>query len=348
MKSKFPIKNLSWLTYWMSFTSGFFVFAFLFLFAKPGDFPRAIIYSITAFILMASTGFANIGVLLLLERKLARHSFAFVLLRFIFSYLFNFCIFIIGLVFFTYYDNWLMSLVHLDSPYILIIVVILYSTLCLTQQNSVILQDQKAHSDLENSILKTANMEAANQLLRQQIHPHFLFNALNTLKSLYRRNPKTAEEYLIRLSDFLRASISDNNARLTRLKDEIKLCLDYLEMQKIRFGQALVFSVTISDDKLENGYVPSFSLQPLLENAIKHNEITEESPLYISISQEGEWVRVKNNLQLKVTSEASTGSGLSNLAERYRILSNDELIIIDDGKYFSVSIKILGNENNNN
>ena len=197
---------------------------------------------------------------------------------------------------------------------------------------------------MENSRLKAANAEAANQLLRQQIHPHFFFNALNILKSLYKLDPIAAEEYLVCLSNFLRISISSNNIKIIPLKDELKLCEDYLGMQKIRFEDALVCSVSITNEALENGFVPSFSIQPLLENAIKHNELTQASPLHISIKQEGDRIRVSNNLKTKTTTEVSTGSGLANLSERYRILSNDELIIEADETSFSVSIKILSKE----
>jgi len=189
--------------------------------------------------------------------------------------------------------------------------------------------------------LKIANAEAANQLLRQQIHPHFLFNALNILKSLYKLDTHAAEEYLVCLSNFLRASISNNNIKVTRLRDELILCQNYLGMQKIRFGDALICTFSIPDDTLEQGYVPSFSIQPLLENAIKHNELTDESPLYIDIVQDGDRIVVLNKMKHKITTETSTGSGLANLSERYRIHSGDELIIKDDGTTFSVSIKIM-------
>jgi LytS/YehU family sensor histidine kinase len=112
-------------------------------------------------------------------------------------------------------------------------------------------------------------------------------------------------------------------------------------MQKIRFGNALICSISIEEATLESGFVPSFSIQPLLENAIKHNELTEEFPLHIMIKQDGDRIKVSNNLKLKHTSEASTGSGLANLSERYRILSNDELLIETNDTAFSVSIKVL-------
>ena len=115
-------------------------------------------------------------------------------------------------------------------------------------------------------------------------------------------------------------------------------------MQEIRFNDALVFSSSISDDALNNGYVPSFSIQPLVENAIKHNELTDESPLNIQIKQSANRIEVINNLKPKSTHEISTGSGLINLAERYRLIANDDIIIDQTEETFSVSIKILDNE----
>lgn len=209
--------------------------------------------------------------------------------------------------------------------------------------NFIILQDMKVKVDLENSRLRSVNAETVNQLLRQQIQPHFLFNALNVLKSLIRKYPDTAEEYLISLSDFLRASVNQNRKILVPLAEELKICRDYMEMQKIRFGNALHYQVDISET--EDGHLPVFSLQPLLENAIKHNELTTASPLQIVISETAGWVGVKNNLQPKRSLSESTGNGLSNLSERYRILSGDSVQIIENQEDFIVKIRILYSEN---
>lgn len=207
--------------------------------------------------------------------------------------------------------------------------------------NYIILIHARNDAELENARLKFANTEAINQLLRQQIHPHFLFNALNTLKSLIRRHPDKAEEYLIHLSDFLRASISKGHKNIISLKDEIKLSTDYLEMQKMRAGEALKFSIDIDQQALNNRWLPAFSLQPLLENAIKHNVLTNEDPLYLDVVQEGDYLKVMNNLQVKHQTEASTGSGLMNLSERYKMLTGEDILIEDDGNTFTVKIKIL-------
>lgn len=212
-------------------------------------------------------------------------------------------------------------------------------------QNFVLTQYEKSRIELELLKLKSINTDTANQLLRQQIQPHFLFNALNVLRSLIKKYPQTADAYLIRLSDFLRASISRNGSGLATIREELKLCEDYMEMQRIRFGAALDYQVmpevyAIDEDK----FLPFFSLQPLLENAIKHNELTELHPLTITISRQEDCLIVRNNFRPKKMMETSTGSGLANLRERYRILSGDNIVIDTDESFFSVSIKILDHE----
>ncbi len=211
----------------------------------------------------------------------------------------------------------------------------------------VISLDSKMAIELENSRLKMKSMEASYLQLKQQVHPHFLFNALNTLKSLIRKQPDQAEIYLKRLSDFLRVSVTTNDDKLNKLSNELKFCIDYLELQKIRFGRALQFSISIPED-IQSGYVPGFSIQQLIENAIKHNALTVEHPLLIELKYEDGYVQVSNNKQKKTLDGKTSGTGLINLAERYKIISGDEIIIKEDEEYFSVSIKILNHENSHN
>jgi LytS/YehU family sensor histidine kinase len=206
------------------------------------------------------------------------------------------------------------------------------------------MHEKEAIIESENIQLKIKNIEAANQKLKQQLHPHFLFNSLNVLKTLIKKQPDDAEAYLKRLSDFLRASVSLDNVNTVKLEEELKFSMDYLEMQKIRFGNAIQFEVGIPEE-VKTGIVPTFSIQLLLENAIKHNAFTIESPLFIKLNYINGWITVSNNIQPKSLAEYSGGLGLTNLSERYKIISGDEINIQSADSYFSVSIKILPDEN---
>jgi len=203
--------------------------------------------------------------------------------------------------------------------------------------------EEKRLIEFENNQLKIKNIEASNQLLKQQLHPHFIFNSLSTLKTLIKKQPDNAENYVMRLADFLRASISMENINTFKLTEELKLCKDFLEMQKMRFGEALQYEENIPEEN-KSGYIPVFSIQLLLENAIKHNALTNESPLCIKITYNDNRIIVSNNVKSKYSSDATTGLGLANLSERYKLLSGDDIIINSSEIEFSVSIKILENE----
>jgi len=338
MQGIYPLKKLSVLNLWFIAVCALFVFSLIMTFWEMQGLHNAMLGFSLTFVILIPVAFANIGWLLLFRSQSLSHSLHSKKKYYLASYTFSTGFFVSIVCGYNYLHSQSITLIDLIT---LVIISTFVNTLIIMLHQYIILQEIKTNADVENSLLKAANAEAANQLLRQQIHPHFLFNALNILKSLYKVEPKAAEEYLVCLSDFLRASVSNNNIKLVRLKDEIKLCQDYLRMQEIRFGNALICCIAISENALESGFVPSFSIQPLLENAIKHNELTEEQPLHIFIKQNDDRISVSNNIKPKLTSEGSTGSGLANLSERYKIISNDTLLIEADETTFSVSIKIL-------
>jgi hypothetical protein len=211
-----------------------------------------------------------------------------------------------------------------------------------------VLKDTKEKVALENEQLRRANAEAMNSQLRQQLHPHFLFNALSTLRSLINRSQEQATDYLERLSELLRFSTNNSNNPLVSLNEEVELCRNYLQMQQVRFGQALQFTINIPRALLEQAMLPTFALQSLAENAIKHNILTNEQPLHIEIStaENDTYITVKNNLQPRPAENGSNGVGLANLTERYRLLSGDAIIINKQPDYFEVKIKVLHAGNN--
>lgn len=191
----------------------------------------------------------------------------------------------------------------------------------------VIFRNREKFVENENAELRIKNLEAQQLQLRQQIQPHFLFNSLNTLKSLISDYPDVAEEYLVKLSSFLRYNLSSNDQDLILLRDELKICSDYLGIQKVRFKDALKFSIKIEDENvLLNSRIPIFAIQLLIENAIKHNHLTPEYPLNIEITiTENSTIKIVNNLHEKPDSDHSIGIGLKNLSERYKLLVKKDI-----------------------
>ena len=148
---------------------------------------------------------------------------------------------------------------------------IVINTIVLAILELILVQNHKSEIELENTRLKMSNLLARHQHLQHQLQPHFLFNSLNTLKSLIRTSPAGAEDYLLRLSFFLRSSLTTNELGLIPLADEVQLCRYYLEMQKIRYGNAFNYVMEIPDEVITAAQVPALTLQLLVENAIKHN-----------------------------------------------------------------------------
>jgi two-component system LytT family sensor kinase len=199
-----------------------------------------------------------------------------------------------------------------------------------------------ANMKAENAELRMKSMEAQHEKLKNQLHPHFLFNSLTALKSLIRKDPELAENYLIKLSGFLRFSMSHNEQNVVPLEEELKFSLYYLEMQKIRFRQAITYDVQIPAEQLINAFLPVFSLQLTLENAIKHNRLTQEKPLCIVMRCiEPDWLVVENNVQAKLIADAPSGIGLKNLSDRYKLLIHEDIKIENDADCFRVYLKII-------
>lgn len=205
--------------------------------------------------------------------------------------------------------------------------------------NSVILKGKKENAESENQKLKVWNLEAQKQVLLQQLHPHFLFNALSTLKSLIKENPEMAEDYSIKLSEFLRYSIQAHSNELVSLEDELRFTNDFIELQKVRFGNSLHCDIHIPS-AFFSFRLPVFALQTLVENAIKHNSFTEKNPIYIGIEANQNEIIVSNNRIPKSLIQKS-GTGLHNLNERYNLLSGQMIKIEEDSGNFKVTIKLL-------
>jgi len=345
MQEKLPLIRLIRLTCLQSVIIGFIFYIVAAYAGKP--LAHLIQFTLLTMLGILLVGFSDIGLMIILAKTLSSRSKKFSYLRRIITYVVSIVIYLFLRPAFERASDKNWAFWDAGSLLAFIGSGIVINTLITLLHDSVLLYEHKMNSELELSRLKTANAEAMNLALKQQIHPHFLFNALNTLKALYHKDTPIADEYIVHMANFLRASVYHQSSNVSRLKDEITLSNDYLEMQRIRFGEALDCIIDLPAETLENYFLPSFSLQPLLENAIKHNNFTLEDPLRITISQQNGHLVVSNNIQCKKMKVQSTNYGLANLAERYRLWSGDQIIIQEDQNIFSVSIKLLENEHCN-
>lgn len=201
---------------------------------------------------------------------------------------------------------------------------------------------EAARIRLENAELKMLNLQARHENLKLQLQPHFLFNSLNALKTLIRKDAGQAEGYLIKLSELLRFSIMHSEQNLVSLVEELKVSLSYLEMQQTRFGDCLSYTIDIPAEILTSAQIPAFSLQLLLENAVKHNVLTRQEPLHIQVRYiSPRRILVGNNHRPKTLREAGTGLGLKNLSERYRMLAREDIQILQRADTFEVYLTLI-------
>lgn len=201
-------------------------------------------------------------------------------------------------------------------------------------------QRKQEQSRIENEILKAENLRSKYEALRNQLDPHFLFNSLNTLNGLIVSNSAGAQEYVQHLSAMFRYTL--NQTDVTTVRKELDFTRSYCNMMQIRYGDNL--KIEINTDAVYDDYLTiPFSVQLLLENAIKHNVITRKYPLHITVmtlTVENMLV-VSNPIQPKRDSDACSGFGLKNLSERYKLQFHQDIRINSSEHLFEVAIPLI-------
>ena len=186
--------------------------------------------------------------------------------------------------------------------------------------------------------LKREQLALQYETLKSQVNPHFLFNNLNSLTSLISTNPDKAIDFVKKLSEVYRYVLDQKDHELVALETELKFLESYVFLQKIRFETNLDVQIEVNPN---NYKVIPLSVQMLVENAIKHNEISDKKPLLIRVfSGDDQYLTVENHLQKKAGSEGS-GSGIQNIKDRYEFFTNNKVIISENTEKFSVRIPLL-------
>ena len=192
-----------------------------------------------------------------------------------------------------------------------------------------------------NELLKESELN----VLKSQINPHFLFNSLNSVSSLTITNPEKAQEMVIRLSDFLRYSVSANTHRFVPLKKELENIQRYLEIEKVRFGKKLEY-INHIEPECQEVMIPAMLLQPLFENAIKHGVYESTGTVCIETTCSTRpgltVITMVNDFDPEAPRRTGTGTGLSNIRERLRLLYHraDLIEARAEGNKFRVNLKL--------
>lgn len=195
---------------------------------------------------------------------------------------------------------------------------------------------------LEKERLQTENYKSQLQVLQAKIDPHFLFNSLNTLRSMVRQSHENSEQFILSLSDFYRQTLTYNENTQLQLSEELAVLESYIFLMKSRNEDAVKVEMNI-EEPFYSFFLPTLALQIVVENCFKHNSMTVSMPLYIYIrsTQEG-YIEVKNNLQLKFGEVESTGYGLDLLKKRYALMGVSEGVrVIQSDHEFCVNLKLI-------
>jgi sensor histidine kinase YesM len=193
---------------------------------------------------------------------------------------------------------------------------------------------------IQDTLSRVQNEQLTSQVvsLTQQINPHFLFNSLNTLSGLVQESPEKSEVFINRLSLVFRYVLQMQEKNSVSLEEELKFAADYFYLLKMRFEDKLSMEISIHDQgKLQ---VPTLCSQLLIENAIKHNRMTRQSPVHIKISAKENYLSISNNL-LPMNIESGFGLGLNNLNKRSELLSGKPIIISQTEEYFEVKVPLM-------
>ena len=251
-----------------------------------------------------------------------------------------------GLIIFLGFAVWikLSEGLNLESVFEMMLsslkVVYIFVFLTLLLGNAVLFFKNWKEATIKQEELKRAHLALQYQTLKDQVRPHFLFNSLSSLVTLINTDPEKATLFVHRLSDVYRYVLEQRENELVPVEEELKFLEDYVYLQQIRFGENLQVQYDLNLEP--NLMVIPLSMQMLVENAIKHNEISAHRPLTVEILSTGQnHIIIKNNLQKKEVTEQSLGMGIENLRKRIEVFSKEPLQIFEETGTFIVRIPTI-------
>ena len=219
---------------------------------------------------------------------------------------------------------------------LLIFIILLFKGILSFAVTSIILYQEQ-----ERQFISQERRQIDLQLnaLKSKLSPHFLFNCLNAISSLMHKDPDKAETFIRRLANSYRYTLEKYDKPWVSLEEELQVVDAYHFLLTTRFARHLDLDVDIPQE-LWNTKIPPLTLQMLVENAAKHNLVDDQHNLRVEIRTDGKWISVSNNLTSTPETVTSSGIGLSNIADRYRILASRDILIENNGA-FTVKIPVV-------
>lgn len=188
--------------------------------------------------------------------------------------------------------------------------------------------------------LKQQKLSSELNALRAHVNPHFLFNSFNVLSGLIEEDKDSAQTFLSGLSKIYRYILEQRNEDTCTVEEEVAFAEKYLDLHRMRFENGIRLSLEVGETQFQQK-IPSLSLQLLLENAIKHNAFDASNPLHIELTSSNDFLIVKNNTAFRKDLVVSSGVGLQNIRDRYKILSEKEIDVISNENEFIVKLPYL-------
>lgn len=225
-----------------------------------------------------------------------------------------------------------------------ILIVTLINVICVLfvthVYETVFMVKEQQGEQLKNAQLSKAKAEAELEALKNQIDPHFMFNSLNSLSYLISADPAKARLFTENLADVYRYILSQKDQSLVILEDEFAFMDKYVELLRLRFGKALEIKRHFNGNTEKAFLIPPISAFVALENAVKHNEISQHTPLQIDLYIDALKLTVHNKIQPKRSIQHSSHIGLKNLDERFKIITGKGIVVVKENDSFEVILPL--------
>ncbi len=194
--------------------------------------------------------------------------------------------------------------------------------------------------EVEKTRMQKELLRTQYESLKNQINPHFLFNNFSVLDALIHTDQQVASNFLKQLSKLYRYILDNRENEMVPLSKELELLDSYMFLLQIRHEDCIFLDLDVNINP-DNFYIPTLSLQMLIENAVKHNRFNKEQPLLIKIFTEDEFIIIQNKVNLQKEQTNSTKVGLENIKSRYHLQSDKKVIVYQSDEIFKVKLPIL-------